>query len=223
MSGSTFTEVSIRGTLTRVPAICIEGRTFTVTGKWVKIAVVKDEDMVEGETVANPASVIEQVKRSDLKADIVTFAQKLPDLLPKHDFYFEQDNLAVINITTYRSWFEGIGDAVQRAIKKSKKLGILVKEVEFTDSYVEGIKGIYDETPVRQGKLFWHYGKSFDAVKKQNSTFPDRSTYLGAYHNDELIGCVWLVHVDKAAHMIQIISKVKDYVKRPANARASAA
>ncbi len=218
MPASVLTEISVKGKPTQVPSICINGRTAIVTGGWVKTAAVMDEDMIEGEIVSDPASFIDQVKRSDLNADLVTFSQKLPDTTPKHDLYFEWDNLAAIRITTYRNWFDGIGDAVKRAIKRSQKLGVVVKEVDLDDSFVEGIKSIYDETPVRQGKRFWHYGKSFEAVKKQNSTYSDRSTYVGAYLNGELIGCAWLVRVDNAAHMIQIISKIKDYDKRPANA-----
>jgi hypothetical protein len=220
MSESTFTEISVKGKTTRVPSICIDGRTAIVMGRWIRTAMVVDEDMIQGDVVSHPASFVAQLRNvnKNLKADIFTFAQKIPETLPKHNLYFEWDNLAVISIATYRSWWGGLADAVKRAIKKSQKLGVVVKEVEFNDSFVEGIRSIYNETPVRQGKPFWHYGKDFDAVKKQNSTFPERSTYVGAYYNEELIGCVWLVHVGKAAHMIQIISKMRDYDKRPSNA-----
>ena len=34
--------------------------------------------------------------------------------------------------------------------------------VPFTDDFVHGIMDIYDETPVRQGRSFWHYKKSFE-------------------------------------------------------------
>ena len=41
-----------------------------------------------------------------LDADIFTFAQKLPNTVPKHSHYMEWDNLAVIPITTYSDWWD---------------------------------------------------------------------------------------------------------------------
>ena len=34
---------------------------------------------------------------------------------------------------------------------------------------VNGIIGIFNQSPVRRGKPFWHYGKDFDTVKKEMS------------------------------------------------------
>lgn len=218
MPASVLTEISVKGKPTQVPSICIDGRTAIVTGGWLKTVVLKDENLIEGEIISNPVAFVDQIKKSNLNADILTFPQKLSDTLPKYDLYFEWDNWAVVSITTYQDWLDMISGTGRKIIKKSQKLGVVVKEVEFDDTFVQGIKSIYDETPVRQGKPFWHYGKSFEAVKKMNSTFPDRSTYIGAYFNDELIGYIWLVYVDKAAYITQIVSKVKDFDKKPTNA-----
>jgi len=77
---------------------------------------------------------------------------------------------------------------------------------------------IYNESPIRQGKAFWHYQKGFDTVRREKSTFLARSTFIGAYYKDELIGFMKIVSVGKVAAMMQILSKFSHYDKRPSNA-----
>jgi hypothetical protein len=156
---------------------------------------------------------------ADLDADIFTFAQKLPDTVPKHAHYLEWDNLAVIPITTYSDWWDNrVESSVRRAVRKATKSGVIVKSAKLDDEFVNGICGINNETPVRQGKAFWHYQKSFDLVKMENSTYPERNVFLGAYFEDELIGFTRLICVDGMASIIQVLSKMKHFDKRPQNA-----
>ena len=44
----------MKGKAVSVPSVQIDGRTVITTGKWLKIAAVQDEELVEGETVADP-------------------------------------------------------------------------------------------------------------------------------------------------------------------------
>lgn len=213
------TEISVKGKGVSVPSVHIDGRTLIARGKWLKIAAVQDEDLVEGEIVADPASFVLHLKESGLNADVLTFVQKLPNITPKYSYRLEWDNLAVIPITTYADWWEKRVDAgVRRAVRKATKAGILVKVVEFDDAFVHGIVGINNETPIRQGKPFWHYQKSFDDVKRENSTYAERNVFLGAYWQGELIGFIRMTYVDRAANIIQLLSMMKHYDKRPANA-----
>ena len=65
---------------------------------------------------------------ADLDADIFTFAQKLPDTVPKHGYHLEWDNLAVIPITTYSHWWDKrVESSVRRAVRKATKSGVIVK------------------------------------------------------------------------------------------------
>src|SRR5437016_2616626 len=89
-------EIRVKGKPIRVPAATIDGRTVVVAGRWLKIGSIRDELVVEGEPVKDPASLIAQLKQSGLKADILAFGQKLPALTPLHDYYFEWDNVAAI-------------------------------------------------------------------------------------------------------------------------------
>jgi len=209
----------MRGVPVRVPSAKIQGRTVISTGKWLKTAVLPDEELIEGEAVPDPVSFISQLKETALTADIFTFAQRLPDKDPKYTYRFEWENFAIIPITTYSEWWEKRVDTnVRRAVKKAAKSGIVVKEAEFDDTFVKGIVGINNETPVRQGRKFWHYQKSFEDVKRENSTYAERNIFIGAYLREELIGYMRITTSDKVANVVQLLSMMQHYDKRPANA-----
>jgi hypothetical protein len=211
-------EIHVKGKPVRVPAAQIEGRTVLATGKWLEIATVQDEELTESESVADPEAFLSQLKKSGLNADIFTFSQKLWDNTPKYNYPLEWDNWAVIPITTYADWEKRAESSVRRAVRRAAKLGVVVKVAEFDDAFVKGIVNINNETPVRQGRTFWHFQKSFEAVKQENSTYPGRNTFLGAYLENELIGFVRIIHAGKVASLVQILSMMKHYDKRPTNA-----
>ena len=211
-------EIHVKGKPVRVPAAQIDGRTVLATGKWLEIATVQDEELTETESVADPESFLSQLKESGLNADIFTFSQKVWDNTPKYNYPLEWDNWAVIPITTYADWEKRAESSVRRAVRRAAKLGVVVKVAEFDDTFVKGIVNINNETPVRQGRTFWHFQKSFEAVKQENSTYPGRNTFLGAYLENELIGFVRIIHAGKVASLVQILSMMKHYDKRPTNA-----
>jgi len=213
-----FVETRVKGKTIRVPAVRAGAANIIVRGKFLRTAVVQDEELVEGDRITDPDAVLRQLKQSGLKADVFTFAQPLSDPSPRHNYHFEWDNLAVAQVSSYKSWWAELSDAVQRAVKKAKKLGVVVKRAEFDDVFVQGICGINNETPVRQGRSFWHYNKDFETVKAENATYPDRNIFIGAYYENELIGFVRMVRVGKVAEIINILSQMKHYDKRPANA-----
>jgi len=213
------TEIRVKGRAVRVPSARIEGRTVLVSGKWLKIAAAQDEELIEGETVTDPDLFVSQLKESGLDVDIFTFGQKIPDATPRYQYHMEWDNFAIVPITTYAEWWEKRTESsVRRAVRKAAKQGIVVKVADFDDEFVRGIVGINNETPIRQGREFWHYQKSFEAVKDENSTYPGRNEFLGAYYQGELIGFMRLIYAGKVASVVQLLSMMKHYDKRPANA-----
>jgi hypothetical protein len=218
------TEIAVKGRVVRVPSAQICGRTVITSGKWLKLAAIQDEELVEGEAVTDPEVFVSQLKENGPNADIFTFAQKLPETTPRYNFRSEWDNLAIIPITTYSEWWEKrVESSVRRAVKKAAKTGIVAKVAEFDDEFVRGIVGINNETPIRQGREFWHFQKSFDDVKRENSTYPGRNTFLGAYYEGELIGFLRIIYADKLASTVQLLTMMKHYDKRPANALISKA
>ena len=86
-----------------------------------------------------------------------------------------------------------------------------------------GIMSIYNETPIRAGRRFWHFGKSFETVKAENGTYAERSTYLAAYRGDEMVGYLKIVWDVDTAAIMQILSKMSFRDCKPNNALLSEA
>jgi hypothetical protein len=107
---------------------------------------------------------------------------------------------------------------VRQNVRRAKRDGVVIKCVPFDDRLVWQIKEICDETPVRQGMRFWHYGKTFDEIKDVHGTYASRADYIGAYFGDELIGFVKLVYAGNIARTMNVISKQRYFHLRPTNA-----
>jgi hypothetical protein len=212
------TEIRVKGKTTFVPSVEIDGRTVIATGKWLKIAEVRHEDLVEGDTVEDLDSFVSGLKKSRLKADVFTFAQRVPDSAPKHSCRTEWENAAAILISTFSQWWKEAEHSVRKGVNRAKKLGVVAKVAEFNDDFVEATCPIYNEIPVRQGKAFWHYGKDFRTIKHELATYLERSIFIGAYYQDELIGFMKITWVGTTATITQILSMKSHFDKRPNNA-----
>lgn len=210
--------ISVKGRIVRVPAVCAQGRSIVITGKWLKFATVHDEEWLPGKTLERPDEVVALLKMHHPRADVLSFAPSEPEGTPQFSYYTEWDNVAVIRTHTYDKWWKALSQDARRNVRLAEKRGVSVRVVAFDDAFVKGIKGIYDETPIRQGREFWHFGKEFEAVKRENSTYLDRSEYIGAYLQEELIGFIKMVYVGKTARIMQILSKNAQFDKKPANA-----
>ncbi len=213
------TEIRVQGKDVNVPSIRIRDRTVIAVGKWLKVASIHDEFFVEGEIVPEPDEFIAELKCWNLKPDLFTFAQKVSDLTPRFGFYSEWENFAVIPITTYKDWLKNrIGKGARVNLHRAEREGVVVRAVPYDDHFVQGIKDLYDETPIRQGKPFWHHGKSFEDIKKIHGTYRERAEYIGAYFEGELIGFLKMVYVGNIAKTMNVIGKEKYFRKRPTNA-----
>ena len=211
-------EVRISGRTLYVPSAEICGRTVVVTGRWIRTARVRDEDVVEGVTVEDPDLFITKLKESNLKADVFTFAQRPPEITPKYDYHFEWNNWAAIRTTCFKDWWENLPQESRKNVRRAARRGVVVKIVQFDDNFVKGVHRIYNHSPVRDGRLFWHFGKNFETVRRELATYLDRSDFIGAYWNEELIGFIKIVYVDHVATLMHIISMNEHYDKRPMNA-----
>jgi hypothetical protein len=214
--GISSTEIFDRGKNRSVDAIYIDNKEIIVTGKFIRIASIKEE---WDEDVDDPVSVVEKLRSSGIRADIFTFMQRLPESRPKFDYQMEWDNVAAIPITSYDHWWsKQITQDARNKVRKSNKNGVVIKIVEFNDEFVRGVTEICNETPIRQGRPFWGYGKDSHYMKKDHGTYLDRSVFIGAYYKDELIGYIKLVFAIKFMRTMQILSKVEHRDKAPMNA-----
>ena len=177
-----------------------------------------DKDELCDDGIRDPEKIVSRLKQNK-NADLFTFDQKPPDYEPRFNYYFEWDNLAVLEIKSFEHWWKHqIRNDARRMVRKAQKSNVIVKVVPFTDELVHGIKRIYDETPLRQGRRMWHYNKDFNTIKDDNSSFLERSDFIGAYYNDELIGFEKIAYTGTRADPIQLISTIKDRDKAPTNA-----
>jgi len=202
-----------------VSIIQVRGIPLRVSGRLFTMACIDDEEWQNTYDIERPEEFLENIRREKDKIDIFTFSQRLPDTEPKYNYPMEWDNVAAIPIKSFDEWWtKRLPQVTRKNVRRSAKKGCTVKVAEFNDDFVKGIMNIYNETPVRQGRPFWHYGKDFETVKRENSSYLATSDIIGAYCMDELIGFIKLVYVGKEAKIMQIISMVKHQDKRPTNA-----
>lgn len=211
-------DISIKGKLLELPAVQINGRQIVISGKWLKMALIKDEEWIDEPVAKNPALFVTELQRSGTKADIFVFSQRLDDLIPKYPFHLEWDNCAAISTTIFADWWEKLPQVTRKNVRRAAKRGVVAKSAPFDDDLVHGITRIYNETPIRQGRRFWHYGKDFDTVKRDNSSYLSQSDFVVAYFEQEIIGFIKIVFVGKVARIMQIVSMNKHFDKRPMNA-----
>lgn len=218
ITGIESTDIRVKGKTATVPSVQIDGRTVVTTGKWLKVAVVRDEELVEGDTVADPEPFVSRLKKSGLTADLFTFAQRVPESASKYRYCTEWENAAAIPTTSFSHWWKDLAEySIRKGVNRSKKLGVVTKVVEFNDELLDAIRRIYNESPVRQGKGFWHYGADRESVRRALATYLERSIFIGAYYQDELIGFMKITWVGSTGTITQIISMKGHFDKRPNN------
>jgi hypothetical protein len=214
----TSSEVTVKGRIASVPSLVVNDRKVVCEGKWLKIARVYDEVWLEGQPVENPDAFIAALKKGSLGADLFTFAQVLPQTERQYNFHVEWDNLAVAPTSDFKAWWEGMPQESRKNVRRSERRGAVVRAVDFNEELVRGIKNLYDETPIRQGRRFWHYGKDFETVKRENSSYLERGQFIAAFYKEELIGFLKMVYVGSTARIMQILSQNRHFDKRPTNA-----
>jgi hypothetical protein len=121
----------------------------------------------------------------------------------------EWHSIAALPIKSYSFWWEEqIERKVRNKVRKAQKNGVIIKPATFDDRFVREITSIFNETPIRQGRRFLHYGKDFETVKRQFSRFLFREEIFGAYLGEELLGFIMLAYSENYAYLGQIISKI---------------
>lgn len=212
-------EIYSKGKKKYVPSWEISNTTIIAQGHLIKIAEIFDEYWGELDKLPNPEFVITELRLKKDKPDIFTFSQRVPNAKPKFNYHLEWRNYAVLPISTYENWFQKqIPSSTRRNIRASEKRGITAQVSEYNEDYIRGIMSIYNESRVRQRRKFFHYGKSFEAVKKENGTYSERSTFFAAYYQNEIIGYQKIVWDKETAAIMQILSKMAHRDNRPNNA-----
>lgn len=214
-------EICVRGEYFHVPTLEVNGKHIIVGGRILKVASIHAEEWQEAE-IDDPEECISRLKENrshGLKADVFTYAQKVPNVQPKYSYPVEWDSMAVVHLTNFADWWEGkLPQETRKNTRRAAKRGVIVKVQELDDQLIRDIGDLNNASPLRQGRPFDHYGKTFEQVKKDQSSFISRSDYICAYFKKELIGFIKIVRCGKVATILQIITRDSASDKRPGNA-----
>jgi len=196
----------------------IDGRELRVEGRLCRLARLDGDGF---KFLNDPEPVLAEVRNAGLRIDLFSFLQGLPETSAKYSYPLEWDNIAVLRLSTFEQWWtKQIGFKARNKAKQAEKKGVVVREVPFDDTFARGIWEIYNECPIRQERIFPHYGKSFEAVRDMSATFLDSSVFIGAFEGNKLIGFIKLTIDDNRtqAGIMHIISMLAHRDKAPTNA-----
>ena len=183
----------------------IGNKEITVKGRFFRVAKLRHEwcDFLE-----NPLRAVEQIREAPKFADLFTFVEDVYDKKPCYSFHKEATSASVLPVTNYEGWLNGLDFRVRNKIRKAYKNGVEFRDIYLDADLVRGVEAIYNESPIRQGRRFWHYGKSAATINEELSPFLDRSFFVGAYYQNELVGFMKLFRGENTLRTVQIISKL---------------
>ncbi len=207
----------IKGKPASLACVDIDGQTWAVTPGPVTTLGLEDDWY---EDVRDPEAVLAILREHpDVAADVLTFWQRVPDVEPRYPYHLEWEEIAVLPIQSYAHWWNHqIKSRVRTLVRKAEKDGVVVRETVYDDDFVRGMERIFNESPVRQGRPFWHYGKDFETIKRQFSRYVHREHMIGAYYRDEMIGFIMLGNAGRFGLTGQIISSLHHRDKAVTNA-----
>lgn len=213
-------QVRTKGRWVTTPGIEVSGDVLITTGKRLKIAKIRGEEMREKE-IEDPEvylSALRSEKGRILKADIFTFGQKLPDVRLKYSYPSELESVAAISIVSFKVWWEALPQESRKNVRRSQKRGVVIKVKELDSDLVEGIRSVNDDSPMRQGVQNAYYGLSSEDTWKRYGDFNGRCDFICAYSGEEMIGFLHLVYRESIAAILNLTVKPSQLDKRPANA-----
>ncbi len=194
------------------------GRDIHFEGRLFRVGRL-DADLFE--SVDDPEPLVAALRKCRTRMDLFTFMQRIDEPAPKFSYVMEWDNLAVLPVSTFDHWWNHqIRSDPRNRARQAQRKGVILRDLPLDDALVRGIWEIYNECPVRQGRPFRHYGMTVSAVAKQLITYPDRSIFIGAFLNEQLIGFVKLITDQHRlqANLVHILAMVKHRDKAPTNA-----
>ena len=214
----TSIDVSIRGKWVHVPALKLDKHVITVRGSRIRIAAVHDEEWMESE-IGDPSRYLGALKQKRApRADIFTFTQQPPDTGIRYSYRVEPVSIAVADVSNFQQWWQALPQETRKNVRRAEKRGVVVRSESFSDDLIRGIAEVQNETPLRQGRRYTHYGKTFEQVKRDHSGLLDQSEFICAYSGEELIGFLKVIYRGRIASVLQLNAKIAHYDKRPTNA-----
>jgi len=171
--------------------------------------------------INDPEPLMAELKERAPRVDLFTFIERIGTATPNYHYPMEWDNVAAIDLKSFDQWWnEQLGFKARNKAKQAEKKGVVLREIPFDEPLVRGIWELYNETPIRQDRKFFNYGKTLETVRREAGTFLDCSVFIGAFFEDKLIGFAKLT-IDETgtqAGLMHIISMLQHRDKAPTNA-----
>jgi hypothetical protein len=179
---------------------------ISVTGRALKVAHLRHEWF---EYLQDPVAFIGEIKAAGV-ADILTFLQEAHVERPKFPYLSEPAGASVLTFKSFDDWWKNLNFKARNKARKAQKCGVELRPAALDDDFVRGVEVIYNESPLRQGRKFLHYGKDFATIKNDLSSFPECTFFIGAYHEGRLIGFMKLFEGDRILRTVHIIATFAD-------------
>lgn len=194
------------------------GKSIRVEGRLIRVARLDGEKYTYPD---DPEVMLDGLRKCGMRIDLFTFLQKLPETSPKYAYRMEWDNLAVLPVSSFETWWtKQVDNKTRNMVRKAEKKGIETREIGFGDTVVRAIWEINNECPIRQGKRFPHYGMSLERALEYAGTFLDRSIFIAAFLRESMVGFIKLVTDETRTHacVVHILSMARHKDKAPTNA-----
>ncbi len=192
------------------------GRVVVRPGLW-QTAQLWDEEW-QDQPVSDPVALVQQLMRSGRRPPCLRLvgldAHSRTQLQAFTTCRVRWEDTAQISTQDVESWWASLPQETRKNVRRAKRRAVEVRPVVLDERLAQGIAGIYNESPTRQGRTFWHFGKDVRTVLSDNGSYAERSQFLGAYWRDELVGFLKWVKVGDQARIMQILSLQRHHDKR---------
>lgn len=136
------------------------------------------------------------VQGERLPGDLFTFWQLYPDTTPHYPYWYEWENIAIADTHSHDEWLDALSKKTRNMIRKAQKLGVRVSEVIPDMDYCLAIERIYNETPIRQGRLYKHYHEPLTNIIRGTQAFmnaPTPNIFLAAYYENSIVAVAQII------------------------------
>lgn len=185
--------------------VFVDRTQLAVSGRVFKTARLRHEGF---EFLPDPLAMIKKLRRGHPIADVFTFLDESCTRYFGPGFRREDFSVSVLMLETFEKWWKSLDYKARNKARKAAKSGVEVRITNLDDEFVRGVESIYNESPIRQGRKFLHYGKKGGQIREHLSSFPERTCFVGAYYGQELIGFMKLYQGDDILRTVHIIAKL---------------
>jgi len=196
--------------------VIIAGKPYVIRKGPVRVLSLRRELI---DQIGDPTAEIEEIKHGNVRADLLTIVQHPLNPRPSWPYVMEWDNRAILEIKSYDHWLmKQIPQQTRNKVRKAEKKGVIVEIEPFSDRLIGDLVGMFNESPMRQGRPNRYYGWDIEMVRRVWMTDLDRSVWIVAYYGREMIGFIKLILGDGIARTSGTIAKFAHRDKGTMNA-----